>query len=119
MSAHTPGPWAAQIIKREGAKIVGVGPFAPVGCTVAWVGADDTEQLASGRVVERLSQEAQANANIIAAAPDLLAIIEALVSMRDESDFTYEGAYEAFHKGGAEEVWERARAAIAKARGGK
>jgi hypothetical protein len=118
MSAHTPGPWSIwgpchegdefkASNTKPGYEITSPSENASV-ARVEWDHGDDEAKVA-----------ATADAALIAAAPDLLAIIEALVSMRDESDFTHEGAYEAFHKGGAEEVWERARAAIAKARGGK
>jgi hypothetical protein len=110
MSAHTPGPWAAPTLWDASGLTQNRVTHAPRG-------GEEWKRDTAVICVLPNDPSNRPNANIIAAAPDLLAIIEALVSMRDESDFTHEGAYEAFHKGGAEEVWERARAAIAKARG--
>jgi hypothetical protein len=106
MSGHTPGPWKVihDMIYREKFSTAKEGLTS-----IAKVKLPPRARVVTG--------EHAANARLIAAAPELLSIVEALVSMRDESDFTHEGAYEAFHKGGAEEVWERARAAIAKVRG--
>ena len=70
VSAYTPGPWRATVSKREGARIDADGR------SVAWVGADETQEMMDGRVSERMSAEALANARLICAAPDLLAALE-------------------------------------------
>jgi hypothetical protein len=84
----TPGPWNDVHVQGEGVKIVATGPFAPIGQRLAWVPADDTEQLASGRVVERVSIEARANARLIAQAPRMHEFIARLVSEKliDDGD---------------------------------
>lgn len=111
MSAHTPGPWNDVHVQGEGVRIVATGPFAPIGQRLAWVPADDTEQLASGRVVERVSIEARANARLIAAAPDLLAALELIYHVMCNADVLDSGARRIAEA--------KARDAIAKARGGK
>ena len=65
MSAHTPGPWSLFIeseVVRPGIEAKGV-PFT----VVVW-GADDDREGVHGRT----SDEAMANARLIAAAPELL-----------------------------------------------
>lgn len=74
----TKGPWHAVVVKGEGAKIVTTSSFEMKGQSVAWVPADDTAQLASGRIVERMSERAQANARLIAQAPAMMEVIQSI-----------------------------------------
>ena len=64
MTAHTPGPWAIQDFEGEDVAIVGAGDYF-----IARVQFSD----------EELEDENQANARPIAAAPDLLAALKALL----------------------------------------
>lgn len=85
---HTPGPWSL----KDDISLV-VGPSAdPAGDPVA--------------TIEGHPEEAFANARLIAAAPDLLAALRALVEYED--DAPPDGSRGA-------EVYNQARAAIAKA----
>lgn len=106
MSAHTPGPWVAVISRMEGARIQqpGIG-----GTSVAWVGADmigPTDEDPH----ERMSDEAQANARLIAAVPELLSACEWA------RDLMATGNMPAMER---QRLGEFLRVAIAKARGGK
>jgi hypothetical protein len=87
---HTPGPWT---VKGE------------VGKTLCVTDGD------SAYIVDRfhlpgfrMMAEHEANARLIAASPDMLAALEAIVAP---------GSGAAMHR----EVWEKVRAAIAKAKG--
>lgn len=74
MDKHTPGPWSAQ----EESKGLGLGKRG----SEWWVYADGAEV---GRRLPAICQgpDAAANARLIAAAPDLLAWIQAFVAMLD------------------------------------
>ena len=107
MTEHTPGPWAVDSNNRV------IGPPRPhkQGATI---GLDTGVHLASVKdticYVTCLTLAAQpANARLIAAAPDLLAALEQLVTdwqdVPDPMDRESQGPF------------EQARAAIAKARG--
>ena len=93
MSAHTPGPWRAV-------------PNAP--------GISDTV-IDSGRMVvadvisRKSTDELRANARLIAAAPDLLEALRALVDLQEANEASETKALD---------FWDHARAAIAKATGG-
>lgn len=85
MSAHTPGPWAVDghfVVRGDGTALCDVWASRPIP-----------------------NAEAEANARLIASAPDLLEALEALVWDRDVRDVA------THHDIG------RARAAIAKAKG--
>lgn len=97
---YTPGPWKS-VVLRDGARI------EADGSSIAWIGPDDTRECADGRIVEVMTKRAVANANLIAAAPDLLAALKDLV----ECDCA---AYELDATNCAH---ARARRAIAKAEG--
>lgn len=88
-AAHTPGPWAVNPFNAQVDAFVGGEPL-PV-CQLLW----PTD--------ERTEEETFANARLIAAAPDLL---EALVTLVEAEPGTM-----------TREMWDDARAAIAKARG--
>ncbi len=84
MSAHTPGPWVANL--------------TPDGDKIAICG--------DGLVVARttgVTEEKQANARLIAAAPDLLQVLQDMLANHDAGESII--------------GFETARAAIAKARG--
>jgi hypothetical protein len=98
VSAHTPGPWSLSGVMALD--------------TPMWIVSVPGEQ---ARIeISDYSQESEANARLIAAAPDLLAALEGLVEVA-------KAALEEVNRDGAE--WHvaaelaEARAAIAKARG--
>ena len=95
-AGHTPGPWIVHsytVTVGSFNKGKDVGPIGRAVCTV--IGAFEQSSI---------GDEAQANATLIAAAPDLLAALEAMLDDGDVCEVM-----------GAE--WEAsARAAIAKAR---
>lgn len=92
MSKHTPGPWAVDESRHDGC-INRIKPFRHIG-------------MASGyKVKPGDPEENEANARLMAAAPDLLEALEAFIAHGEQAfghDF---------------EVMIQARAAIAKARG--
>ena len=94
MSNHTPGPWKAT--------------FAISG-SVYIFGGDRNFVRVFNEWLDEANQEA--NACLIAAAPDLLEVLEELLSMCQRQ--------EDFHDDGDGCMFERASAAIAKARGEK
>ena len=109
MSAqHTPGPWD---LDRSGFIREARGPD---GCGILIASACDLSRSAS---------EGEANARLIAAAPELLAALEALcrefsVVRRDLSRIDNNAGHDSSHeREAAKEVLRLARAAIAKARG--
>ena len=101
MSAHTPGPW--KVVRHP--RIAHVDSETSVGsgangmASVAW--------LTGGRVGQ------EANARLIAAAPDLLAALEALVLAAPDSDAWSVAATRELRA-----ARDLAEEAIAKARGG-
>ena len=88
-TAHTPGPWAA-----IGTDVKTPGPRSRILC---WTGQPEVQM-----------GEARANAQLIAAAPDLLAALRAMLAKHDDRD-------------APSDLWPaeaaQARAAIAKAGG--
>lgn len=97
MSGHTPGKWrVCTLAHPEDRTVVVYGPsFSdPVATGIARAGID--------------ASEAHANARLIAAAPDLLAALKALLVLADEHGW-----------GGSawDDGWIDARAAISKAEG--
>lgn len=106
MNQHTPGPWAVTnhahgtVINMESSRKTrsGASRYAVIG----GFDASDSEQF----------QEAQANARLISAAPELLEALQGMLSLDDE------------HQRGADDQdvcfeVQQARAAIAKATGGQ
>lgn len=99
MSKWTPGPWrvsGGRYIKQDYTKI---GLSDDAGMMIASIPGGET----SGSFFVENSAECKANANLIAAAPEL---VEALQACLDHGSMT-----------GSEWVEEKARAAIAKATG--
>lgn len=105
MSEHTPGPWVVKRCYRGYPQRI----HAPKG--------DDTQPGLVGKDVTRWgaislpsSNEGEANARLIAAAPDLLGALEALECADRAPTAARAMAYDI--------AMRKARAAIAKARGG-
>ena len=98
MSAHTPGPWAVHPVK---AQVDAFSPHPIPVCQMLWP------------TTERSEDETEANARLIAAAPDLL---EALKGLHDDL-----AEYQRINNiGGYDNHWMvAARAAIKKAEGGE
>lgn len=112
MSAHTPGPWEISESARiydDSPAIVWRDPDRGPDKTIATIHADDTKEIADGAIVESLSPEQEANARVIAAAPDLLSVVEALAAAVGQGGRPSPARVVA--------LGEAARAAIAKARG--
>lgn len=102
MSNHTPGPW---VRCKEAPKIIMSGSFIDghEGYIVGSVSGNDNSGFYASE------EEAEANACLIAAAPDLLSIVQRLVAL----DAQWHPDRHASEKA---ELMEEARAAIAKAR---
>lgn len=75
MTKHTPGPWVIRQTQDYGSSVEAVGGC---GVGVAWCGANATAGERGAYVIGR--REAQANARLIAAAPDLLRILKSIVN---------------------------------------
>jgi hypothetical protein len=98
---YTPGPWI-------------VSDFAGKPCDIVAKGPHREQQLAEVYFTDL--PEGAGNARLIAAAPDLLAVVKALVywdRKADDERISEEGELDGLY-----EICERARAAIAKAEGG-
>jgi hypothetical protein len=107
MSGHTPGPWETRWPKFD--------------CVI--VGQQDLS-LARVYFDGRNDAEAEANANLIAAAPDLLEALKGLYELVPDCDGDYlldgnkgEFALKAIRVPGIGDACRQARAAIAKAEG--
>lgn len=110
MSAHTPGPWKADWIFvtdcPDNAKVrIHAAPKSDM-YSDALVAEAAFSPTPSGYHVDS-REEAEANARLIAAAPDLLEALKALVYEVDDSDYRWKSKGEVM-----------ARVAIAKATGG-
>jgi hypothetical protein len=102
MSRHTPGPWEAQ----GEARLVGTNEEHHLWCGNIWpLGPSYRGEICTVQSADHISgisrQEAEANARLIAAAPDLLAALKGILVITDRDHV----------------VWDAARAAIAKAEG--
>lgn len=97
MTKHTPGPWTMHPRGKDGAEVRAI-------TSVAWCGIALTHGVSGSQVIR--ADEAQANARLIAAAPDLLAACELMLTV-------YGLSQEAPH---ATDVM---RAAVARAKGEK
>jgi hypothetical protein len=86
MSKHTPGPWRIGRIAKHGCPIRIIAEDR----TIALVPEDDTLETRTGRIVEFVSPEGEANARLAAQAPAmaqlLLEMLEMLEPERDPSD---------------------------------
>ena len=100
---HTPGPWIACGWKSLTVNAGPEGRFSEQSTIVLMPGARHEREITSGTQL----QEMQANARLIAAAPELLAALEDLLN-------EYQGFREPYRN---EAMCEHARAAIAKATG--
>lgn len=100
---HTPGPWRVEADKVEVGAEVGFRPFGACGCCDSpWMNADDPAV-------------AKADARLIAAAPDLLEALQAVLrSFPTDGDMRAAG-WEQTEIDLACRDYEAARAAIAKA----
>jgi len=103
-SKFTPGPWVVGTMLDHGTRVTGIS-----GVTVAWFGTNGSY---SARECHRITNtEAFANAELFSAAPELLACLEELVTLKDTKPHDYEER--------KAKAWRAAREAINKARGGK
>jgi hypothetical protein len=100
VSGHTPGPWKQQAERQAG--LVAAIRIKAEGATIAYVAGDDTVEDVKGRIWERVSDEASANARLVAAAPDLLDALRTMLTYATKAD---------------SKAVAKARAAIAKAEG--
>jgi hypothetical protein len=102
MSKHTPGEWAHRINKDETAYVVEAGHRLI--CKMSWHSASDFYPK---------QRQSEANARLLAAAPDLLA---ALVAVCDRSDELCKDR-DAHRSPELEPLYQQCRAAIARATG--
>lgn len=102
MSKHTPGPWELRESAAAGRKVVASPRLGLIAI------------LAEHDVGEAEWIQDEANARLIAAAPDLLAACKALLPMAEDDLFQYGGG---LHAGDSDPTILAARAAIAKAEG--
>lgn len=85
---HTPGPWCTRSVSSSGAEVVARGAL---NVSVAWCGTASTHGINGSYVVG--CDEAHANARLIAAASELLAVAKMVVDGR--TDTTPDDLYEA------------------------
>lgn len=74
MSNHTPGPWIAEESQGHGVSV----SSEPVDISVAWCGTN--LMVGMGGVYKITPEEAEANARLIAAAPELLYALKKLIN---------------------------------------
>ena len=98
MTKHTPAPWTYHISDNCQSEFEIHGDCCQIGTVERWNGDNDEEVMA----------EAEANAQLIAAAPDLLEALDELLVLTDPDVFG----------GSLDDARERAASAIAKARAG-
>ncbi len=110
MSKHTPGPWDWDR-QLQDVQFDGGSDLEPTGTLEVYVDAGDTI-IAD---VNGLIPEGKANANLIKAAPDLLAALESVVAQRNAREALYKGMNVVEMK--PDPAWDKARAALKKARG--
>jgi len=117
MSKHTPGPWKMQgdrcWVSGQGGNVrynLWCGSVYPV--RERYIG--EIVSIQSCDHIDGISRdEAEANARLISSAPEMLESLESLISLNDgHSPFGGE-----LYQDRVNRTWERARAAIAKARG--
>lgn len=119
MSAHTPGPWEVVVEARPHSEpiyyVTAADPEASPGA--GYLEVPFHVGLAGGNSRTRASGRDEANARLIAAAPDLLAVVQDCLESeerrrRDLRDGSPASSY-------SDARLTRLRAAIAKARGGR
>lgn len=117
MSKHTPGPWICEPIQDENLEIIGYDVAACDFEPRVWSDVCEVRANRSGPR-EVTEEEAKANANLIAAAPDLLEQLKAVYAMCKERQVAHgHGDYgDLFYYQEAFE--QRVLAAIRKAEGG-
>lgn len=99
---HTPGPWTMHPRFSDGAEVRSI-------AQVAWCGAAAAYGESGNQNID--AAEACANARLIAAAPDLLAVCEGLVAWWKADGISGNATLDALS--------DKARAAVAKAKGTK
>lgn len=72
MSAYTPGPWRVEHNTQHGASVRGIH-----GITVAWCGTASAWATDGSHTIRQ--DEARANARLVAAAPEMLAALRAVM----------------------------------------
>lgn len=82
MTKHTEGPWKVELLAKDDVRVT-----AGMRHTVAVIPADDTDER-HGRIYEFVSREGRANAQIIAAAPDLLDIVRCFVRAAEKEGWS-------------------------------
>lgn len=100
---HTPGPWTVASNGDDGAR---VNAFA----TVAWCPTSAAFGVDGSQVIS--ADEAEANARLIAAAPELLAACEVFIEAERRAEVNGREGFGLYT-----EAMSAARAAVAKARG--
>jgi hypothetical protein len=102
MSKSTPGPW--EVVRgrfKRSIEVFGGGKAM----TEMWDRGDNETQ--------------EANARLIAAAPDLLEALKGLIDLRERTELVYADCYEAMFKGKGRDEWKAAEEAIKRAEGGE
>jgi hypothetical protein len=107
---HTPGPWTMHPRFDDGAEVCAIAP-------VAWCGVATTVGSSGDQSID--AAEARANARLIAAAPDLLAVLRIAQAVFADIGDREPGDDLAWCEARAAEALPLVRAAIAKAKGEK
>jgi len=109
-SRHTPGPWTIE--DREDRLLIwSDGRHDYIASLPADIDGLDSEEVAAN-----VRKEQEANARLIAAAPDLLAALERIIGACAEEDSLESGS---LHLSSGNAILKQARAAILAATGGK
>lgn len=103
--SHTPGPWS-----WVDECPIGRSPYIAILAAAS-------ESWSVAKICGPIGDAEIANARLIAAAPDLLAALDGLISLRDKTEITHEAAYDAMFKSVGRAHWDAALAALAKAKG--
>lgn len=111
-SKHTPGPWALESVQTSVGSCHKIGPFPSAGVRKQVHACVYADQLRLGLDDESpIAVELLANARLIAAAPELLAVARLVDDVADRVDHEPDSALG--------QLVDAARAAIAKATGGE
>lgn len=110
MSKHTPGPWSIREVSKHGTSVDGF-----VGVGVAWCGANTT---VGNKGAHSISEsEAEANARLIAAAPELLDALTRMLKQFPADSDLYAAGWDSSAINEACDAYDAARAAVRKATG--